>query len=88
MDKLKKEMAGMTVDELLNKAEEYVPNADPFLLRDTLSSEHFHWASEAFIKEARKRMENMIPGPEYDRLVERVDRIQKDFHNEELRFLE
>jgi len=89
VEKINREMADMrTVDELLEKAEEYVPNADPFLLIGSVSDKQFHTTAELFIKEAWRRIKNMAPGPEYDRLVEKASKVQKDFHGMELKFFE
>ena len=89
MTKLKEEMAGIgTVDKLLDRAQEYVPYADPVLLAGPKSGKQFHLTSGEFLKEARQRMENMPASPERDRLADRAGRIQKAFHKKELDFLD
>jgi hypothetical protein len=89
MTKLKETMADIgTVDELLDRAQEYVPNADPVLLAGSKSGKQFHLTSGEFLKEAWQRLENMPASPERDRLGDRAGRIQRAFHKKELDFLD
>jgi len=89
MTKLKEEMADIgTVDELLDRAQEYIRNADPVLLVGSKLGEQFHLTSGEFLKEAWQRIENMPTGPERDLLAERAGRIQRAFHKKELNFLD
>ena len=89
MTELKEAMAGIgTVDELLDRVQEFIPNADPVLLAGSKSGKQFHLTAGEFLKEAWQRMKNMPASPERDRLADRAGRIQKAFHKKELDFLD
>ena len=77
---LKQEMAGMkTVDELLDRAEALVPNADPFLLDVPDQNRKYSESSHSFIIEAWKRIKEMSDGEERNKLQKRADEIYGKF---------
>lgn len=77
---LKQEMDGMkTIDELLDKAEILVPDADPSLVDVPDQSRKYSTSSHSFIIEAWKRIKKMEDGEEKGRLQKRADEIYEKF---------
>ncbi len=75
-EELKQEMAGInTVDELLDRAENLVPNADPFLMDVPDKNREYSTDSHSFIIEAWKRIKKMPDSEEKNRLQKRADEI-------------
>jgi hypothetical protein len=79
-EELKQEMASMkTVDELLDRAEVLVPNADPFLLAVPNQNSKYSESSHSFIIEAWKRIKEMPNGEERRKLQKRADDLYGKF---------